>query len=423
MADLSSLYPQPPQQQQTNLLANPAQTINMLQGLTTLQRQQLELQGTRALGQLYQQHVTPDGVDVPGLLQDAAKNPAAAFVLPEYMTGALAQKGQMISNSQQALSLNNSYQQAAGQFLNALGPNPTSEQVNSAMATLKRLRPDIPGALVAGWGHTILDDSEGTAHGAGVLQNYLLSPETRASRVPFISPQTGAAGTAPLSAVNVGGGALPTGLPPGSSESAQAMQADLARAHNYAADIYPWTQALSKMEELQGQGETFGPGSKGRQELESFAYTFAPTIARWAGVNPDKIQGYAEVEKYLTQGLQQRAAGFGAHTDMQVATAASGSPNVHVTDLAGIPLIKATIALKRMETAQALINSRGGGPGYLNNAAQWSSSQDPRAYMLDLMPPEQVKQLQTTLKGAERAKFNASLRDAIQSGVVTPPGQ
>ena len=145
-------------------------------------------------------------------------------------------------------------------------------------------------------------------------------------------------------------------------------------------------------------------------------------IARWTGVDPEKISNYSEVEKYLTQGLQGRAANFGAHTDMQLATTASGSPNVHITDLAGVPLIKATIAMRRMEQAQILENSKFGGPQYTDEAGKWAVRQDPRAYMLDMLPPEQVKQLQTTLKGPERARFNASLRAAIRSGVVTPPG-
>lgn len=384
MPDPTSLYPQPAQ---NALTGNPAQlidTVGRLQNLNILMQQ------------------------APAL----AQQPAATL------------HGTLIANQQQQLALDTTKRQMiAGALSSQLfgKSNISPEDVHNATAYVARQFAPEDAPLINQTADLVLNEPRGLSAGVGMLQNMAMSPEAGSSRTPMMLP-SGATASIPIAAANVGG-AVPTGLPLGADTSTTTMQADLARARNFSSDLFPWTQALSTMERLQSQGETFGPGSKGRQEVESFAYTLAPQIARWAGVDPNKIGDYAEVEKYLTQGLQQRASSFGTHTDMQLATAASGSPNVHITDLAGIPLIKATIALRRMEQAQTLENAKLGGPNYTANTAAWSANQDPRAYMIDMMSPDQIKQLQSSLKGADRARFNNSLRAAIASGVVTPPGQ
>ena len=65
---------------------------------------------------------------------------------------------------------------------------------------------------------------------------------------------------------------------------------------------------------------------------------------------------------------------------------------------------------------------------YSTFASQWGAAQDPRAFGVDLMSPEAKASLMeelsanTTAAKAEKAKFLASLKTAIQAGVLNPPG-
>ena len=200
---------------------------------------------------------------------------------------------------------------------------------------------------------------------------------------------------------------------------------DLASAGNFGQEIFPWKQALSSLEAL-GPGGT-GPGSSGRQQMESYMYALAPTLSTWLpGVDPTKLKNYDEFNKYITQATQQRANSFGPTTDMQLATAITGSPSAHINDLANKDVIKATMALKGMQYAQIQDSARTGGPNYAMTKSAWAAQQDPRAYAMamGLVPPSEIANLKKTLKGVDRDKFNRSLQSAINSGIaVSPPGQ
>jgi hypothetical protein len=146
-----------------------------------------------------------------------------------------------------------------------------------------------------------------------------------------------------------------------------------------------------------------------------------PTLARWIpGVSPGDIQNYDEAKKYLTQATMGRLAGFGHGTDQQLATALTGNPNVNISNMAAVDVTKMAIAARRMEHAQTLMAAGAGPVGYSQASANFAAGQDPRAYMIDLMEPDQIKKLQATLKGPERARFNTSLQAAINAGVIAP---
>jgi hypothetical protein len=219
--------------------------------------------------------------------------------------------------------------------------------------------------------------------------------------------------------------AMPAGLAPGGAESAQEMRGDLSRQANFGQEMAPWQEALKAANDLRtkyGEGY-FGPGSKGRQDFESYFYSLAPQVAQWAGVDPEKLRDYAKADKYLTQGVQSRAAGFGAHTDQQLATTISGSPNVHVNDLAVDDVIKTAMSLRRAEYAQVQQSKKAGGPGYTEAKADWASKNDVRAFSLDLLSPEaRAKLLGSLKKGTpEYERFNNSLQAAYESGVMDRP--
>ena len=397
MPDVSDLYPKPPQPQQggalSGLMQNP---LAIIPALSALQQMQITRQQAPALVQ--QPAAALQGQNIQNLTGEMQQQDAARRIIA-------AEIGAGLSGIE----------------------NPTANDVHSLTAYAARSHPDIarryPG-IINSAADLVLRHPQGIKYGAGVLLNSGMSPGEASQRIPAPpDPLTGAARQEPVTAGNLrsAGGATPIALPPGSQESATAMQSDLIRAGNYSTEIFPLRQAFDKIKEL-GPGGT-APGSKGRQEFESFVYGLAPQLSQYLGVDASKIKNYAELEKYLTQAMQVRANNFGPHTNEGLATATTGSPNVHINDLAGQDLIQAAIGLRRMEQAQIIQASKAGPASYTNQKALFAAQQDPRAYQIDMMTPDQIKSLQKSLKGADRAKFNTSLRSAIDSGVISQPGR
>ena len=137
----------------------------------------------------------------------------------------------------------------------------------------------------------------------------------------------------------------------------------------------------------------------------------------------DKIKDYADLQKYLTNAMQQRANNLGPHTNEGLSTMATGSPNVNINDMSVDELIKANIGLRRAEQAQILDSAKAGPVNYTTQKANIAGRQDISAFGIDMMSPGQISSLQKTLKGTARANFNKSLQSAISNGLITPPGQ
>jgi hypothetical protein len=286
---------------------------------------------------------------------------------------------------------------------------------------------NIPSSVLSTYVDGVPDDPKQLAAHVRNLQNIAIGSAGTAGRVQGPPGPQGEATTAPLGAVNYGGGAMPVGLPPGSEASAGVMQADLQRAGNFKSDIFPLERSLDLAQKLGPGG--MAPGSKQRQDFESYVYGLMPSLVP-QGMQ-DKIKNYAELEKYLVNNASQRAQNLGPHTNDGLAAAVTGSPNVHINDLAGVDLIKAQIMLRRMEHAQTLQAARKGPANYTAEKAKFGTSQDPDAYGLDLKTPEQIRALDKSLKGPARIKFNRSLATALDlqpdgspspNAVLTMPG-
>ena len=387
MPDISQLYPQPPQQAQGALSGNPLQ---MLDAMSRIQQYQLTQQQFPAL----------------------AQQPAANL------------QNTQIANQTAIMQQQAAARQAVHGYIgNALSgiDKPTADDVRSAVVNASRAFPQIATQypdLFTGTSDMLLKNPRGIKDRANQLLTTTLSPESVAGQVPAEPDASGAPQQQPLARA-ITQGAHPIGTPPGTAESAQAMQGDLIRAGGFSTDIYPLNRALELAKSLGPGG--MGPGSEGRQKFESFVYSLLPQLV--PASMQDKIKNYAELEKYLVNNTQNRAQNLGPHTNQGLATAVTGSPNVQINDLAGVDLIKAQIALRRMEQAQTFQAAKAGPVGYTTAKGTFAANQDPAAYGIDLMSPEQIQKLQKTLKGPERSRFNASLKAAIESGVVSPPSQ
>jgi hypothetical protein len=316
--------------------------------------------------------------------------------------------------------------QAVRDLLGTLPKNATDEQLRQRGAQLSRL--GINPAIIEGWRNPMMAvRGKARADAITSAQNAAIGSAGLATRIPGPPGPSGEPQTFSLGEINRAAGGVPTGVPIGAAASGEAMVRDQGRAGNFGQEMFPLEQASRKIDELKAKyGEGFfGPGSKGRQDFEGYFYALSPTIARYAGIDPQKLKNYAEADKYLTQALQTRAAGLGAHTDQQLATTISGNPNVHINDLAVDDVLKGLIAARRAEHAQTLESAKRGGPvNYLTESSSWPARNDIRAFTLDLLPPDQrAKLLGSIKKGTpEYERFNNSLRSAYDTGVMTRPG-
>lgn len=233
---------------------------------------------------------------------------------------------------------------------------------------------------------------------------------TEGSRVVSREPPVDAANGRPIQSREAAkaNAPIPTGLPPGAmaplAASGESYAKDLADSRNYGERMNPLRQAIPLLEKLGKSGA--GPGQETVQHFKAFANTFGiPTF------NQKTIPDYAEAKKYLAQ---NGAAVAPSGTNMVVAeNAFASNPNMSQPQQAAVDLSKMLYGLGRMKQASILAFKETGLPAnqYTDWASRWSPQQDPRAYMADLMSPEDRARLSKAIKsGSEQAKrFKASV--------------
>lgn len=409
MPDPSPLYPQyqPPKP------LDPFQAIGALGSVLQFQRNKMQLDADKAIGDEYRNALTPNGVDFEKFYTGVKSNPNAAFGLRGATTDALSQQTTQFNN---LAAQNHALFDFIGSKLNQPGYN--KNQMFHDIVTFGRAH-NMPGGVLAPWAIHAPEGGKQFQDYVGGMVNAARGAGASAETVPVTNPDGSITNVPKGALVHAGGtaGAFPGSPALGSGESAGDYQAGNRRAANFKNDIFPLEKALDLAKKLGPGG--MAPGSKGRQEFESYVYGLAPSLLP-AGVQ-DKIKNYAELEKYLVQNTQQRAQGLGPHTNEGLAVATTGSPNVHINDLAGVDLIKAQIMLRRMEHAQHFEAAKAGPVNYSAVKGGIAAAQEPSAYGIDMMEPDRLEKLKKTLKGPARDRFNASLRSAIESGTVVKP--
>lgn len=141
----------------------------------------------------------------------------------------------------------------------------------------------------------------------------------------------------------------------------------------------------------------------------------------------DKAAAYDEANKYLTQ-LAASQPGA-AHSDAQLATALAGNPSTHINNLAAQDALRANIALDRRANAAYLaFHQQYPGTAAQVHANEWPAFQndyttkkDARAFMFDIMSPEQRSRLWSGMDGKQRQAFRSELRGAMATGLVQVP--
>lgn len=384
------------------------------------------------IGEAYKRNVDQSGkIDNRGLLRDIAGT--GGFLAGEGV-------GTANANATAQFNLDTNKLQFAQKTIGALAADPNVKKTDVARAVSILAQAGVGHDVTSG----ILDAAYGSkdskelrkalaAQGIMSLGTEALTPEPGSpdeeGRIPAITRGQGILGRVDaLPAEKSGVGMIvtnPPGFEKAAGDSAGVMGSARARATNFAADIYPMTAALKSLEKLGTTGT--GPGTEELNTMKSFIQS---NLSWMRGADkiigdPGKIQDFDTARKHLTTIAGVRSAGFGHGTDQALATALTASPNTHISNLAAVDLTKVTIALRRMDQAQTLeADAKNISPGkYSNWAARWATNVDPRAFMVDLMTPEQLQNLNKTLKNpAERTKFNNSVKMAIEQGIITRPG-
>lgn len=233
--------------------------------------------------------------------------------------------------------------------------------------------------------------------------------------------------------------AVATGPAPGTAAAVQAVNeqsgkdyaADLQRAKNYRADLYPSERVLDIVKE-QGPN-AFGPGTEGLNTLKSALVTWLPGVDQKL---IDGVSNYEQAKKYLVQAARSNGA---TGTNDQLAAAFEANPNVKMSGATIENVVKSNIALRKMQHAQTLLfDQQGLKPA---DYSKWISTNqnvlDPRAFGFDMMTNEAKTKLLEGMatkdnagnwiakKGKEKEfkKFENSLGFANDAGLIEPPGR
>ena len=219
-------------------------------------------------------------------------------------------------------------------------------------------------------------------------------------------------------------GFVPTGAPLGHAAAADVAATGSAKAYqdlrndvqSTPARIYQLGQALHSL-----QNTSTGPGTATVNNVKSFLLAQDPGVLKAIGlVDPNSIKSYDEANKYLTAYAANQAGAMGQGTDTKLATALSANANTHISNLAAQDVVKANLGLERIKQAQALAFQNSGLPpeDFSDWGVKWAKSSDPRAYVMDLITPDERKTMISGMKPAERETFLNSLREGIKAGVI-----
>ena len=421
MADISSLYPQPPQPA-ANLLSNPGSVLSLVTQAQQLQKMRSE----RAVGSALQGGIGADGTFDPAkALSGIAANPDAAYAAGEGISSALASRNAQTAGDIGAFNLargqNDFLQNAAGSLANAANPN----EAIGILTDMAR-RTNVPTPVLTSIVASIPQDPKKFRKWAGNYASVDQGPGAANVRTPVVNPD-GSTSLVPQAALNtapagLGDNAGPAGaLAPMTQASQGAYVKAQGDSANISAAIRPATQALQLIPKL--SASDFGPGSD--------EYNRAKGLLITGGILPagaTDVPIRQEFNKYLQQLVQGMPAS--GRSDEAQALAKLSSPNTDLTQPANTELLKNVIAMRRQDAAvsQAYDNANPGDrskAGFNQFASTYYQNTDHRAFRFDMMTPQERRE---TLDGLGKPgspayqKFINSLRMARSSGAITPDG-
>jgi hypothetical protein len=254
-------------------------------------------------------------------------------------------------------------------------------------------------------------------------------PEAAPSNRLGVSPPASAPALPPATEAAPARQKVPAALPVGSAKAAEVSAEDAAAertaAGSYQERINPMRNAIAILEKMDPKDiGAIGPGSDTYNMLKSAAQTWG--LGEIAGVDPNKVADFNKLRKYFEDAASRRASGLGPKTNDGLASALTASPNTKLDKLSALELSKVNLALDRMRQA-AILEFDSQQPSMPEGKfgkwrSQWSTKQDPRAFIYDLMTPEAQRKLVSSLSKEQRDKFEASLELADKHGLLGDVG-
>ena len=442
MPDVSGLYPQPPQQQQNSLLANPLGTLGTIMQLR-------QMQGQQQAGNALISGLNPNGTYNPGAAVSALKSsPLAGYAGAQATAGVLANRGADIENATRQFGL------ASGQNAGLMGilgplaanPNTTKNDILNLAPTLARA--GYPPQMISGWIAGLSDDPKTLHTQLANLGNIAMGAAAAASRVTGPVGPNGEPTQTSLGATNVGApmqlhpgatgpqaGAAPSqsfpvGLPPGQAEAAQKIggeSADQAVNLTRSADTSPVRKAMLGNLETDLGNFTSGPGADWTKVAKAAINRNLP-LPPGMQFDPTSIASQEAFTKQAEQLAQQQFATIGGTgTDAKFGSAFKSNPNDTLSQMGNsgiIGLLKGNedaIQVKNSEWQKWLAN---GHPpqSYPQFAQQFNSTFDPRIYQTQYMSQDDVRKMAKAMSPQENNALALKMQAAIKNGWAVPPG-
>lgn len=305
------------------------------------------------------------------------------------------------------------------------GPNIVTRQTSpltgetATVATLpKALSPSESAALVE-----VVDPVSGARYKVprGSLSDQRGAPPAAApgggknGRYPGAAP----AASTPAAPAGPAGAVAQSSLAPGQAEartasatqSATNWQKDLAEAGGYAQRI----QGLDKAYENLVKADT-GPGTKRIQDFRAVFGSFSALPK----AGQEKVNSYAEAQKYLQDYANRRGAELGIGTDAGRTLVNAANPGVQTPKGAALQVVTVIKGLERMQAAQvAAAQAEGVQPDqYAAWKAKWNRSVDPAAFVPQKLTKEGWEAKKKEL-GDRWPAYKKGLDAALAAGVLT----
>jgi hypothetical protein len=432
MADVANVYQplQAPQQQQLSPLA----VLQMIGQMNANRQFEQEYSARQAIGDAWKNRTRPDGsTDYSGVQGDIARN--GGFLAGEGLS-------QAIRNSSAATDLQSKHQQIMRQNFGSLAAKPNVTDADIAQAAVASSAQGVPGQVVQDYAATMPREKDAARRKEWLVtqQNRAQSPETIASGTegPIdpsgVRPQI-SQGQAGYERAGVGTspGGMRTNLPIGSGAALERSAADITalRSKNtsYPNDMVAIGGLIHSLKAVGDKGS--GPGTSELNTLKSALYSnfsWVPGVEKAVG-DPQVMADYASGEKYAKQLATSLADNIGPGTNQGLTTAFGSSPNMNISNLAGTQLAKTLYGVRNLQQATQIAFDKTGLPEnqFHRWSRDWSTKVNPAGFMWDQLDDKEqdrvLKKIDDNPKTAraERAKLNASIHQAVSSGLMADP--
>ena len=206
--------------------------------------------------------------------------------------------------------------------------------------------------------------------------------------------------------------------------SADKLASDSVAAANFQNTQFPYVQALANY----GEGTKTGPTTDFWNQVAGTIRTPLAKLGMNITTLDDNTQRADALGKWLAN--IQTNNPVSAKSDAELAQVLKGSASTHINETTGADMVKAGLALQRMNVAatrewQSNPAAQQQYGTYLRFLSAYNQSTDPRAFGVDMLNPAQKQRLADQIKNGSEAdaqRFEATLALARRNGMIGGAG-